>query len=272
MSEKADRPNPASDQRESEQERAEERALFARYQADPCPANEELLLKKYQSLVYKIVHKFTHGSDQFDDLVQEGTKGLLLAIRRFDLSLNYRFSTYAWQTIQGEIQRYFRDRTWAVNVPRDLKEKSLKVFKAREELAAAQTNEPTVTDVAKFTSLSEEDVLEAMELGSAYHPQSFMDNARDGDAGIMLSEESPGAEHLDMRTTKRGVFWENLLIHLTDVEQRIIRMYFFEQRTQKEIATILNTSQMNVSRIMRNAIGKIRRLVEPADFENLGML
>lgn len=272
MSEKTGRPKPASDKRDSDQERAEERALFARYQADPSPANEELLLNKFQSLVYKIVHKFSRSSDLFEDLVQEGTKGLLLAIRRFDIGLNYRFSTYAWQTIQGEIQRYFRDRTWAVNVPRDLKEKSLRVFKAREELLKSQSQEPSVPEVAVATGLSEEEVLEAMELGSAYHPQSFMDNVRESDLGVAISDDSPGSETLDMRITKRGVLWTHLLVHLSEVEAEVIRLYFFEDHTQKEIADLLETSQMNVSRIQRQAIGKLRRMVIPADFDNMGML
>jgi RNA polymerase sigma-B factor len=272
MSEKTGRPKPASDKRDSDQERAEERALFARYQADPSPVNEELLIDKFQSLVYKIVHKFSRHPDLFEDLVQEGTKGLLLAIRRFDIGLNYRFSTYAWQTIQGEIQRYFRDRTWAVNVPRDLKEKSLKVFKAREELLKTQSQEPTVAEVANATGLSEEEGLEAMELGSAYHPQSFMENVRESDLGVALSEDSPSSDNLDMRITKRALLWNNLLVHLSEVERRVVRLYFFDQRTQKEIADLLETSQMNVSRIQRQAIGKLRRMVEPADFDNMGML
>lgn len=272
MSKKAGRRKPDPDHVEQDPERAAERALFARYQANPTAADEELLIEKYRSLVYKIVHKFHHTPDLFEDLVQEGTKGLLLAIRRFDLSLNYRFSTYAWQTIQGEIQRYFRDRTWALNVPRDLKEKSLKVFKAREELVKSLDQEPSVAEVATRTELSEEEVLEAMELGSAYHPQSFMDNVRDSDVGVMLSEESPSAGTLDMRVTKRGVFWDSLLMHLSETEASIVRLYFFDQRTQKEIAEQMATSQMNVSRIMRNALAKLRRLAAPADFDNLGML
>lgn len=272
MTQETGRPKPADHNGELTAERAAERALFARYKADPSPVNEELLIEKYRPLVYKIVHKFSFGPDMFDDLVQEGTKGLLLAIRRFDLGREYRFSTYAWQTIQGEIQRYFRDRTWAVNVPRDLKEKSLKVFNAREELVGSLGHEPTVTEIATRTGLSEEDVLESMELGSAYHPQSFMDNTGDSDAGVMLSEDSSRSDHLSMHTTKRGVFWENLLSHLSESEATVIRMYFFDQLTQKEISDRLATSQMNVSRIMRKAQGKLRRLIVPADVESLGML
>ena len=160
---------------EKEQERADERALFARYQSAPESAKslfEEQLVEKYKPLVYRIVHKFRFTPDQFEDLVQVGSMGLVLAVRRFDTSLNFRFSTYAWQTIQGEIQRYFRDKTWAVNVPRDLKEKSLKVFNAVQELIRQTGNDPTVTEVSNATGLSDEEVQEAMELGSAYHPRA----------------------------------------------------------------------------------------------------
>jgi len=273
MTEETGRPNEAAEQQEREHERAAERALFARYKEDPTPFNEEQLVEKYRPLVYKIVHKFSFSPDQFDDLVQEGTKGLLLAIRRFDLTREYRFSTYAWQTIQGEIQRYFRDRTWAVNVPRDLKEKSLRVFNAREELLSNTGQDPTVSELAAKTGMSEEDVLESMELGSAYHPQSFMDNTSDSDAGVMLGEDSGGGgDHLSMKTTKRGVFWENLLGHLSDSEASVIRMYFFDQLTQKEISEKLCTSQMNVSRIMRKAQGRLRQLMVPEDVEHLGMM
>ena len=271
MTEETGRPSEAEEQLERESERAAERALFARYKADPTPFHEELLVEKYRPLVYKIVHKFNFSSDQFDDLVQEGTKGLLLAIRRFDLDREYRFSTYAWQTIQGEIQRYFRDRTWAVNVPRDLKEKSLRVFNAKEELITGMGQEPTIAEVAARTGMTEEEVLEAMELGSAYHPQSFLENTGESDVGVVLGEDS-GGDQLSMHTTKRGVFWENLLGHLSESEALVIRLYFFDQLTQKEISERLATSQMNVSRIMRKAQGRLRQLMVPEDVENLGML
>jgi RNA polymerase sigma-B factor len=271
MSEKTGRRKPAAESRGVDQERADERALFARYQADPTPANEELIIGKYLPLVYKIIHRFRFSSDQLEDLVQEGTKGLLLAIRRFDLSLNYRFSTYAWQTVQGEIQRYFRDRTWAINVPRDLKEKSLRVFNAYEELVKRLGQEPTTSEMAVATRLSEEEVQEAMELGSAYHPQGFTDNVREDDFGVMLSE-TEGRGQLEIGATRRAIFWESLLAHLTEVEAEIIRLYFFEQLTQKEIAERLATSQMNVSRIMRKALGRLRSILAPADIDSMGMV
>jgi RNA polymerase sigma factor (sigma-70 family) len=111
-----------------------------------------------------------------------------------------------------------------------------------------------------------------MELGSAYHPQSFSPNIRDADASFALSEDSPITEALDMSTTKRSIFWDSLLSQLEETEARVLKLYFFEQRTQKDIADSLSTSQMNVSRLMRKALGKLRGLIVPEDVENLGML
>jgi RNA polymerase sigma-B factor len=260
------------EQLEKEQERAEERALFTRYLENPSPANEEMLVEKFRPLVYRIVHRFRYNADQFDDLVQVGTIGLVLAIRRFDTDRNFRFSTYAWQTIQGEIQRYFRDKTWAVSVPRDLKERSLKVFNTANELTHRHGSEPTVAEIAKHSDLNEEQVLEAMELGSAYHPQSFLDSVRESDVSYALGDEGSAEDSFDMTATKKSIFWESILAHLGEAEAQIIRMYFFDQRTQKEIADRLQTSQMNVSRIMRRALLKLRKLAAPSDFENLGTL
>jgi len=271
MSPRTAKPDPQAEDSGKELERAEERALFERYQQDPSPANEDALVKKFQPLVYRIVHRFRYSPDQFDDLVQVGTMGLVLAIRRFNPEFNFRFSTYAWTTIQGEIQRYFRDKTWAVNVPRDLKERSLKVFNTHEELLKATGQEPSVAEISTATGLDEVDVQEAMELGSAYHPQSFMDNVRDSDISYTASEEPTGSVP-DMDQTKRSIFWHSLLSNLDETEAEVIRQYFFHQRTQKEIAEKLSTSQMNVSRIMRKALGKLRRLIVPEDVENLGML
>jgi RNA polymerase sigma-B factor len=263
---------------DQDKERAEERALFARYKAaagEPeAQGLEDRLVQQYQPLVYKIVHKFRGHAEHFDDLVQVGSVGLLLAIRRFDLEQGFRFSTYAWQTIQGEIQRYFRDKTWAVNVPRDLKERSLKVFNVINEHLAATGHDPTVTELVERTGMSEEAVQEALELGSAYHPQSFMDNTRESDSGYAAMDESDGggggsSEQLDMSGTKRSIFWESLLKQLEATEARVIRMYHFEDLTQKEIADRMGTSQMNVSRIMKKAYSRLRTMLAPSDFEGL---
>lgn len=271
MTDRMAEPNSNIENDEREQEREEERVLFARYIADPSSTNEELIVEKFKPLVYRIVHKFKYQPDQFEDLVQVGSYGLLLAIRRFDLEFNYRFSTYAWQTVQGEIQRYFRDKTWAINVPRDLKERSLKVFNVVNEMSNASSQEPTVPEIAAKCGFSEEQVLEAMELGSAYHPQSFKENERESDISFSMSDDGSTASSHDLSTTKRGIFWQSILSNLTETEARVVKLYFFEQKTQKEIADILVTSQMNVSRLTRKALGKLRSMLAPEDLENLSM-
>lgn len=261
---------------EQQEERAVERALFVRYLEAPDSEKERHeaeLVRKFQPLVYKIVHKFRGHAEHFDDLVSVGTMGLLYAVRRFDPDQGFRFSTFAWQTVQGEIQRYFRDKTWAVNVPRDLKERSLKVFNVSSQHEADTGHAPTVAELAEKTGLSEEAVHEALELGSAYHPQSFMDNTRESDAGYAVMDDdgagSGSSEQLDMGATKRSMFWESLLRTLEPTEAKVIRFYFFEDRTQKEIADLLGTSQMNVSRIMKKAQSRLRTMVVPSDFEGI---
>jgi RNA polymerase sigma-B factor len=272
MSGKQAGPSPAPDEDAKEQERAEERALFARYRANPTHASEEQLVERFRPLVYRIVHRFRYAPDQFEDLVQVGTFGLLQAIRRFDPEMNFRFSTYAWQTIQGEIQRYFRDRTWAVSVPRELKERSLKVFNAAQELSRVIGHDPTVGELSQETGLSEEAVQEALELGSAYHPQSFTDNVRESDISYALADESAGEEARDMSQVKRGLFWKRLLASLPAAEAWVIRLYFFEDLTQREIAERMCTSQMNVSRIMRKALAGLVQMVVPEDVDSLDAL
>ena len=271
MSEKAAGPKHLEEDASRLRERAEERALFVRYKADPSKKNEEVLVERFRPLVYRIVHKFRYPPDQFEDLVQVGTQGLLLAIRRFDTDMNFRFSTYAWQTIQGEIQRYFRDKTWAVNVPRDLKERSLRVFNAMQEINRLTGHEPTVAEVAQFIEMGEEAVQEAMELGSAYHPQSFTPATRESDISFTVAEDATASDS-GMAAAKRNIFWDSVLSNLDEFEAIVLRSYFFEDSTQKEIAERLGTSQMNVSRIMRKGLGRLRTMLASADLDDLTTL
>lgn len=272
MNEKAAGPKQSEEDESRGRERAEERALFILYKSDPTEKNEDLLVERFRPLVYRIVHNFRYTPDQFEDLVQVGITGLLLAIRRFDTDMEYRFSTYAWRTIQGEIQRYFRDKTWAVNVPRDLKERSLRVFNSMQEISRLTGHDPSVAEVAKHAGMSEESVQEAMELGSAYHPQSFNDATRESEISFAATEDSSVSSDLDLSAAKRSIFWESVLSNLDHFEALVLRSYFFEDQTQKEIAERLGTSQMNVSRIMRKGLGRLRVMLAPADLDDLAAL
>jgi len=243
---------------------AEERALFAAYREHPSEELVNRILKQYENLVYHLVHKYPSARESFDDLVQVGMIGLVHAIRRFDVNRGWRFSTYAYQTIRGEIQRYFRDKSWALTVPRETKERSLKVFAAEGVLALKHGCAPTPSQIAEETGLSEEQVLEAMELGSAYHPMSILEETVSGEDAV--APGGPGAA-LSTAGVESELFWEHLLAFLTPKEARVLRLRFWDELPQREVAIKLGTSQMNVSRLQRLALAKLRRLLRSENLE-----
>ncbi|MCD6119568.1 sigma-70 family RNA polymerase sigma factor [bacterium] len=245
----------------------EELRLFAEYKKNPSPKMEELLMKRFEKLVYSIMKDFGSSPADIEDIRQVGMTGLLLAIRRYDPASNYRFSTFAWPTIRGEIQRFFRDKRWMVKVPRRLKEISQKVFSAQALIAAKIGQEPTAKEISEETGLTEEVVLEAMELGSAYSPKAFFDNIDDDDYGHYVTSSQVVDSSAD--DVQQSVFWEAMFRHLKKVEAEVLRLRFFEGMTQKEVAEILETSQMCISRIQRIALAKLREMAEQGEIDLL---
>lgn len=237
----------------------EEHTLFQEYLNNPSEETVNRILKQYENLVYHIVHKFASGRENFDDLVQVGMIGLVHAIRRFDVDRGWRFSTFAYQTIRGEIQRYFRDKSWSVSVPRQLKELSLKVFAIESSLALKLGYSPTPGQIAQEAGISEEKVLEAMELGSAYHPMNILDEALP-ESGQAQPGVSPGLQDMES-----DIYWEHILAFLSKNEAEVIRLRFWESLPQSEVALKMGTSQMNVSRLQRQALAKLRKLLGDAD-------
>ena len=243
----------------------EELRLFRAYRAHPDGKKEEMLLKRFEKLVFSIVKDFNVGQSDFEDVRQVGMAGLLLAIRRYDPESMNRFSTYAWPTIRGEIQRFFRDKRWTMKVPRKLKEASQKVFMAQALLAAKIGQEPTAKDIAEETGMSEEQVLEAMELGSAYSPKSFYDNPDGDEYGQYVTSSQVVDKNTD--EMRQSVFWDAMFKYLNAIEADVLRLRFFDGLTQREVAEILETSQMCVSRIQRTALAKLRNMASEIDFE-----
>jgi RNA polymerase sigma-B factor len=252
---------------ETEQAGLEELELFRAYRANPSAHNEECLLKKFEKLVFRIIRDFNVGVTDVEDVKQVGQAGLLLAIRRYDPESKFRFSTFAWPTIRGEIQRYFRDKRWTVKVPRKLKETSQRVFSVQALLAAKLGQEPTAKDIAEETGMSEEAIIEAMELGSAYSPKSFYDNVDDDEYGQYVS--SSQVVEKENEELRKNMFWDSMFSHLKPVEAEVLRMRFLDGMTQREVAEILETSQMCISRIQRIALGKLRQIASEFDLEDL---
>jgi len=230
-------------------------------EADPAEherARDELVVG-HLNLVRYLAVKFANRGESLEDLMQVGTLGLIKAIDRFDPERGVEFTTYATPTIVGEIKRYFRDKGWAVKVPRRLQELNLSVNRMIEKLTVELGRAPTVADLATQLDATEEEILEAQELGQAYNLLS-LDTELTGDAertsqtlADQVGREDPLLANLEDRTNLERAF-----VVLTGRERIIIYLRFFESISQTEIAKRLNVSQMHVSRLQQKALEKLR--------------
>jgi RNA polymerase sigma-B factor len=228
------------------------------YERDYDGLRNELVVA-HLNLVRFLALKFANRGEPLDDLVQVGTVGLLKAIDRFERDRGVEFTTYATPTIVGEIKRYFRDKGWAVKVPRRLQELNLAVNRANEKMSVELGRSPTVGELADRLNASEEEILEAQELGQAYNLLSLdSEIASEGDKRAQRLADTvgitdPGLELLEDRTNLERAFHV-----LTGREKVIIYLRFYESVSQTEIAKRLNVSQMHVSRLQAKALEKLR--------------
>lgn len=230
---------------------------------DPAEREEakEKILESNLNLVRSIVHRFTNRGYEWDDLFQIGSIGLLKAIERFDLNFSVKFSTYAVPMIIGEIRRFIRDDN-PVKVSRPLKELAYRVHKTQERLQGSLGREPTITEIAKELSLAPQEIVSALE---AVQPQvSLYEQAFQGSDGgdsihlldqIMLSDGQDNA-YFDKLALRE------VLARLPEKERTVIYLRFFADKTQAEIAGIIGLSQVQVSRIEKQALKIIRELLQ----------
>jgi RNA polymerase sigma-B factor len=207
------------------------------------------LVVAHLNLVRYLAAKFSNRGEALEDLIQVGSVGLIKAIDRFDLERGVEFTTYATPTVVGEIKRYFRDKGWAVKVPRRLQELNLSVNRAIEKLTVQSGHSPTVGELAKHLSVSDEEILEAQELGQAYNLLS-LDSEVTGDADKNAQTLADYIGHLDPELAN--------LEDRANLERIILFLSFYESVSQTEIAKRLNVSQMHVSRLQQKALEKLR--------------
>ena len=215
-------------------------------------------------LVRKIASRYAGRGEPMEDLVQVGSIGLVLAIERFDIERGVKFTTYAVPTIVGEIQRHFRDRAWAVHVPRRMKELSLKLARTIEVATGDLGRAPTIAELAADTGLEEEEVVEALETYHAYSTRSLSQPLGLGDSDEGTVEDLFGAPEEGYDEVEHGVLLESGLAALDDRERAIIELRFFEGLTQSEIAARVGISQMHVSRLLRRSLAVMRGRLEGA--------
>jgi RNA polymerase sigma-B factor len=239
-----------------------DRALFERYLDRRDPVDRELLVERFLPLARQLARRYQRPEEPFDDLFQVACLGLVKAIDRFDLSRDVAFSSYAVPTILGEIKRYFRDRTWSVRVPRDLQELALRVDRKVSELSTDLRRQPTVTEIAEAAGLDEEQVLEAMGASAAYRATSLSTpRSNEDEAGESLGDTVGTAEDGFGLAEDRATL-ERLLSAISHREREVLRLRFEEDLTQAEIGALIGVSQMQVSRILRQSIARLRAIAE----------
>jgi RNA polymerase sigma-B factor len=224
----------------------------------PRLAAREGLVTLHLPLVEHCARRFRNRGEPFEDLVQVGTIGLIKSIDRFDLGRGVEFSTYATPTIIGEIKRYFRDKGWAIRVPRRLQELRMQIGASTSELTQTLGRSPTPRELAEAIGCTVEEVVEGIESSNAYSTLSLDatdDNGGDGSVSMleMMGLDDEGLEHVEIRESLKP-----LLEALPQREKRILLLRFFKNKTQSEIAAEIGVSQMHVSRLLGRTLEQLR--------------
>jgi RNA polymerase sigma-B factor len=219
-----------------------------------------MVVGRFLPLARQLAAGYAHSSESFDDLYQVACLGLVNAVDRFDTNREIAFSSYAVPTILGELKRYFRDKTWSVRVPRDLQELALGIERASESLTARLGRPPTIDEVADAVGAAREAVLEARDVLGAYHAGSLEDSrsGRDDDDPLLsvLGCDEAGYDRVEQR-----VLLDGMLGCLTRRERDIVRLRFEHDLTQTKIAEEVGVSQMQVSRILRRSLDRLREVL-----------
>lgn len=236
----------------SQNESGRSDALIERAAGGDEAALEEVM-RENAPLVYKIARSFTGRGCEFEDLVQIGSIGMLKAIRSFDVSLKYAFSTYAVPLIVGEIRRFLRD-DGAVKVSRRLKHNAAAVLKAREKYIAQNGSEPHVGELAEICSMSDQDVAEAL---CASSPVRSFEEPIGGDEDLLLENVIAGEDEIAAETERLALC--EALGTLDPMHRRIVTLRYFRNMSQKETAAVLGLTQVKISREEKKIFEKLRK-------------
>ncbi|HUN77571.1 MAG TPA: SigB/SigF/SigG family RNA polymerase sigma factor [Solirubrobacteraceae bacterium] len=236
----------------------EPRDLFLAWQGDGDRHAREELLRRYMPLARRLARRYTHSSEPFEDLLQVAYVGLLHAIDRYDADRGLRFAAFAVPTILGEMRRYFRDAGWALHVPRASKERALEVRDATEEMRTLTGRSPTVKQLAQYMERELEQVLDGMLALDAYRTRS-LDAPRtsdDGPAGSYTETVGCDDERFELIDCDAAICVA--LSEIAPRERLILRLRFVDDLTQSEIAARVGISQMQVSRLLRRSLDRLR--------------
>jgi RNA polymerase sigma-B factor len=233
--------------------------LIALYQQDGDEEVQQQLVMNYRGMVESLATRFAYGNEPLEDLVQVGMIGLLAAFKRYDPSFGRSFESFAIPTIVGEIKRYIRDKTWSVHLPRRIKELGPKIKKAVDHLTVELQRSPQIEDIARHINVSEEEVLETMEMTRNYHALSVdTEIEADSDGSTVTLLDLIGSEEEEYGRVERQLTLSKALHVLSEREKEIIYLTFYDNLSQKQAGDLLGISQMHVSRLQRRALSKLR--------------
>lgn len=240
----------------SDRERARMRERFIEYRQTGDRRIRNELVEMHRPLAFYLARRYANRGEPLDDLAQVACLGILKAVERFDPDRNLEFSTFASATVNGELKRHFRDKTWAVRVPRRAQELHLRLGNAINDCSQRLGRTPSVAEIAVELGVTEDEVLEAMDVSRAYRGETIDRSPEEGslgDADGRLRFDDAGFDLAEHR-----VVLERALDALPERERRIVELRFFEERTQSEIAREVGISQMHVSRLLARVLARMR--------------
>ncbi len=233
-----------------------DRELLRRYHEGGDRTAREELVQRHLPLVRALARRYAGRGEPLDDIEQVGAIGLLKAIDRYELSREVALTTYATPNVVGEIKRHFRDKGWAIRIPRGLQELNARMSSTVERLTSRMGRSPTIAEIARELTVGPEEVLEALEAGSAYAPMSLSGNpSSESDLDPM---EALGGEDEAFERSEQRATLEPALHALPERDREILRKRFEEGLTQTQIAEQVGISQMHVSRLIRKSLARMR--------------
>jgi RNA polymerase sigma-B factor len=238
--------------------------LFRRWRRFSDRAARDELIARYLPLARKLARRYMTSSEPYDDLVQVASLGLVKAVERFDPDRGFAFTSFAVPTIVGELKRYFRDSGWALHVDRAAQERARKVLDAQGKVSARTGRPPTVSELAQYLEMSEEDVLYGLQTAEAYDTVSLdapVSGSGDTDGVVSRLESFGGGDYRLSLVDDQATIYAAAK-HLPQREREILFLRFGADLTQTEIAERVGVSQMQVSRLLRRSLQRLRDLTD----------
>lgn len=234
--------------------------LLLRLRETGDPELRAYFIEQHEGLVRHVAKDYVDSGEPFEDIVSVGMVGLINAVDRFDPERGTKFATFAVPTIRGEIQRYFRDHTWGVRVPRRIQELSMRAREAREQLARERGRSPTYAELAAGLGVPEEDLVEALEVGRQYDSVSLEAHTTEDQEGRSALDQA-GEEDADLKNIAERDRLSRALRQLPSRERVVLILRYFHDLSQQEVGRRLGISQMHVSRMQHQGLNNLKKIL-----------